>query len=399
MKLKSIVVILLVTITNFNLTISQSSDFGIYRCRNNTNSSFLTNAFKQDIITSLNSLTGNVASHGGFYNSTASTAGTRVTSTALCRGDIGPNECEKCVKTAIPSLLRNCPDHAEAAAWYSDCIVRFSEGEIVGVLDMWTSGELYNSATVDEDEVTEFSKALSELTVKLTVLAANGGLVRKLGFGNVTVVGSGLVRIYAMMQCSPDLSKEMCRKCLFNASEEVGKCCSGRVAARVFYPNCFLRYSNEHFYNDPPLISSSGKFNSGVLDMWTSGELYNSATVDEDEVTEFSKALSELTVKLTVLAANGGLVRKLGFGNVTVVGSGLVRIYAMMQCSPDLSKEMCRKCLFNASEEIGKCCSGRVAARVFYPNCFLRYSNEHFYNDPPLISSSGEFNSGTDLCL
>ncbi|GKA53317.1 Gnk2-like domain-containing protein [Tanacetum coccineum] len=259
MKLISIVVILLLTITNFNLTISQSSDFGIYRCRNNTSSSFLTNTFKQDIIKSLNSLTRNVASHGGFYNSTA----TRVTSTALCRGDIGPNECEKCVKTAIPSLLRNCPNHAEAAAWYSDCIVRFSEGEIVGVLDMWTSGELYNSATVDEDEVTEFSKALSELTVKLTALAANGGSVRKLGFGNVTVAGSGLVRIYAMMQCSPDLSKEMCRKCLFNASEEIGKCCSRRVAARVFYPNCFLRYSNEHFYNDPPLISLSGEAKSG----------------------------------------------------------------------------------------------------------------------------------------
>ncbi|PWA35699.1 gnk2-like domain-containing protein [Artemisia annua] len=392
MKPKSIVLILLTTIINFNLTVSQSSDFGIYKCKNNTS----TNVFKQDITKSLTSLTGHVASHGGFYNSTAST---RVTSTALCRGDIGPEECEKCVKTAIPSLLRNCPNHAEAAAWYSDCIVRFSHGEIVGVLDTWTFDKLYNSASVDKGEVSEFSEALSELTVKLTDLAANGGSVRKLGFGNVTVVGSGLVRtIYAMMQCTPDLSKEMCRKCLFNASEEIGKCCRGRVAARVFYPNCFLRYSNEHFYNDPPLISSSGEAKSGVLDTWTFDKLYNSASVDKGEVSEFSEALSELTVKLTALAANGGSVRKLGFGNVTVVGSGLVRtIYAMMQCTPDLSKEMCRKCLFNASEEIGKCCRGRVAARVFYPNCFLRYSNEHFYNDPPLISSSGEAKSGTDL--
>ncbi|PWA79329.1 gnk2-like domain-containing protein [Artemisia annua] len=257
MKPKSIVLILLTTIINFNLTVSQSSDFGIYKCKNNTN----TNVFKQDITKSLTSLTGHVASHGGFYNSTAST---RVTSTALCRGDIGPDECEKCVKTAIPSLLRNCPNHAEAAAWYSDCIVRFSHGEIVGVLDTWTFDKLYNSASVDKGEVSEFSEALSELTVKLTALAANGGSVRKLGFGNVTVVGSGLVRtIYAMMQCTPDLSKEMCRKCLFNASEEIGKCCRGRVAARVFYPNCFLRYSNEHFYNDPPLISSSGEAKSG----------------------------------------------------------------------------------------------------------------------------------------
>ncbi|KAL9992797.1 putative Gnk2-like domain-containing protein [Helianthus debilis subsp. tardiflorus] len=68
-----------------------------------------------------------------------------------------------------------------------------------------------------------------------------------------------------MMQCTPDLSKEQCSECLDGAVRELGGCCSGRVAARVLYPNYFLRYSNEHFYNDPPLISVPSKLTRDTL--------------------------------------------------------------------------------------------------------------------------------------
>ncbi|KAK1422621.1 hypothetical protein QVD17_17907 [Tagetes erecta] len=247
--------------TNNSITVaqSQSPDFGVYKCRNTSN--FTSIAYQTSLQTALDSLPGNVANHGGFYHSTAgNSSGTPVNALALCRGDIGPEACEECVKNSIPSLRRNCRNQKEAAAWYSNCIVRYSDREMIGVLDSWTFGELSNTATVSN--ISEFDNALNNLTIRLQAQAAAGDSFRKLAVGSVTY-GPELFTIYGMMQCTPDLSKDQCSKCLYGTITELRDCCSGRVAARVFFPSCFARYSNEHFYNDPPLISNQSKLHSG----------------------------------------------------------------------------------------------------------------------------------------
>ncbi|KAI3680578.1 hypothetical protein L6452_35351 [Arctium lappa] len=262
MEIKSIISALFLLQSIINVAIAQSPDFGIYKCRNNTN--FTTPTFSKTLETALASLTGNVAAHGGFYHSSAgNSTGTPVNAVALCRGDIGPEECEDCVKSSIPSLRRNCPNQKQAAAWYSNCMVRYSDHEILGVIDDWTFDELWNTAIVSD--VGEFNKALNDLTTRLQPEAAGGDSFRKMAVGNITF-GPDPWTIYGMMQCTPDLSRDQCRKCLDDTITEIHGCCSGSVAARVFYPNCFFRYSNEHFYHDPPLISGPSppsKFTSG----------------------------------------------------------------------------------------------------------------------------------------
>ncbi|MFS7937477.1 putative Gnk2-like domain-containing protein [Helianthus anomalus] len=89
-----------------------------------------TTSYQQIIETTLTSLTGNVAENGGFHHSTA--GNTTITAVALCRGDIGPEDCENCMKTSTPSLQRNYPNQTEAAAWYSNCMIRYSDRKIVG---------------------------------------------------------------------------------------------------------------------------------------------------------------------------------------------------------------------------------------------------------------------------
>ncbi|KAF5763497.1 putative protein kinase RLK-Pelle-DLSV family [Helianthus annuus] len=263
MKMKFIFIslyLLLQAINNGdNLTTAQSTDFGVYKCR--TTHNFTTTSYQQITETALTSLTGNVAKNGGFHHSTAgNTTGTPITAVALCRGDIGPEDCENCVKNSIPSLQRNCPNQTEAAAWYSNCMIRYSDRKIIGIVDNWTFSELFNTARVSDSG--EFDSALSNLTVRLQSEAAGGDSFRKLAVGSVTF-GQDSVTIYGIMQCTPDLSKEQCSECLDGAVRELRRCCSGRVAARVFYPNCFVRYSNEHFYNDPPLISVPSKLTRG----------------------------------------------------------------------------------------------------------------------------------------
>ncbi|KAI3823889.1 hypothetical protein L1987_05334 [Smallanthus sonchifolius] len=262
MKMRSIISILflLQTITNgVNIVGAQSADFGVYKCRNSSN--FTTAAYQKTLEIALDSLTGNVANHGGFYHSTAGNdTGTPVNALALCRGDIGPEACEECVKNSIPSLRRNCPNQKEAAAWYSNCMVRYSDREIIGVVGNWTFGELFNTARVSD--IGEFNNALNNLTTRLQAQAAGGDSFRKLAVGNVTF-GPDSLTIYGMMQCTPDLLREQCSECLYGTITELHDCCSGRVAARVFFPSCFARYSNEHFYNDPPVISLPPKLTSG----------------------------------------------------------------------------------------------------------------------------------------
>ncbi|KAK9064204.1 hypothetical protein SSX86_015584 [Deinandra increscens subsp. villosa] len=241
-----------------NLAIAQSPDFGVYKCRNTAN--FTTATYKKNLETALGSLPGNVTNRGGFYHSTAgNNTGTPVNALAFCRADIGPEPCEACVNNSIPSLRRNCPNQKEAAAWYANCMVRYSDRNMIGVLDNWTFGEEFNLAMFPD--VDEFNTALNNLTTRLRAEAAGGDSFRKVAVGNATF-GADSLTIFAMMQCTPDLSREQCGECLSGTLTELRECCSGKVFGWVFYPSCFTRYSNELFYNDTAKLTSDITFKS-----------------------------------------------------------------------------------------------------------------------------------------
>ena len=63
--------------------------------------------------------------------------------------------------------------------------------------------------------------------------------------------------------------------------------------------------------------------------------------------------------------------------------AGIERIYALMQCTPDLDSNECDSCLANAVLEIGTCCEGRLGAQVFKPSCDIRFDNHLFYRPSP----------------
>ncbi|MFS7937470.1 putative Gnk2-like domain-containing protein [Helianthus anomalus] len=105
----------------------------------------------------------------------------------------------------------------------------YAPTKIIGNVDSWTFAELFNMARVSHSG--EFDSSLSNLTVRLQAEATGGDSFRKLAVGSVSF-GSDSVTFYRMMQCTPDLSREL------------RGCCSGKVAARVFYPNCIVRYLN-----------------------------------------------------------------------------------------------------------------------------------------------------------
>ncbi|KAI3710425.1 hypothetical protein L2E82_40205 [Cichorium intybus] len=240
------------------LAIVQCADYGVYSCNNSRN--FTSTRYLTTVEAALLSFLENNADNREFFNSSArNDIYEQVNVIAVCRGYIEWGACRMCMIDSITLLPHNCPNQKEAAAWYPACMVRYSDRKILGVLDTWSPNKVATSATAND--VSEFNKALRNLTSSLQAKAAGGDSFRKLAVGSVTY-GEESLTIYAMMQCSPDLSREQCNKCLDSAITELHDCCSSNVAARVFSTNCFLRYANDKFYDDAislPSPSPSGK--------------------------------------------------------------------------------------------------------------------------------------------
>ncbi|XVE51383.1 hypothetical protein DITRI_Ditri02bG0035700 [Diplodiscus trichospermus] len=93
--------------------------------------------------------------------------------------------------------------------------------------------------------------------------------------------------------------------------------------------------------------------------------------------TEFSQVLATLLDGLITQAASGDSLRKFAKGNAAVSDSQT--IYAVAQCTPDLSPGDCNDCLKNAKDSLSECCSGKLGARFLTPRCNIRYDNNKFH--------------------
>ncbi|KAL4573016.1 hypothetical protein LXL04_019809 [Taraxacum kok-saghyz] len=122
-------------------------------------------------------------------------------------------------------------------------MVRYSGRKISGALDDWFWVSLVEKVTVNKPR--EMDKALNTLVNKLQGEAAGGS--KKYASGNMSYAPDLFLTVHAVMQCTPDLSKEQCSKCLKSTIVTLLKCCSGKIAARVLSPSCYLRYDNEKF--------------------------------------------------------------------------------------------------------------------------------------------------------
>jgi hypothetical protein len=77
-------------------------------------------------------------------------------------------------------------------------------------------------------------------------------------------------------------------------------------------------------------------------------------------------------------AVAGGSLRKFAAGNATA--PNFQTLYALVQCTPDLSELECNNCLAGAFQGILNCCDGKQGGRVISPSCSMRFEVEQFYN-------------------
>ncbi|KAK6283636.1 hypothetical protein POUND7_002588 [Theobroma cacao] len=203
------------------------------------------------IVSQLSSLT---EFNYGFFNLSAGESPDKVNAIALCSGDRTQDECNSCLNHTATVLLQRCPWYKEATAWYEFCLVRYANRDIFGQLENEPRTCAYNERNASNPE--QFNNGLSELLNNLSSIAAAGGPLRKYAAGNASA--GNLQKVYAAVQCTPDMDEQNCTACLNHGKQEFLNCCYGRIGCRVLRPTCILRYESDPFYNQTlvPLPSS-----------------------------------------------------------------------------------------------------------------------------------------------
>ncbi|KAL4563111.1 hypothetical protein LXL04_027144 [Taraxacum kok-saghyz] len=234
----SFVFLLLPIINVVDLVISQFPSDIIYKCRNTGNYTTRTD-YARNLNVAINKVGMENKINGNFYSS--SWGGNEAAhALALC-SNVGTKwgaNCSQCVTRLINTQIKYCPDQKEGVMWTSNCMFRYSDRKIVGVLDDWVwilkpeRGSYFVS-----------DQSIHDLATRLQREASGGTNARKAALG---IIASPR-KTYGAMQCTPDLSKELCRKCLQHIITSHVNCCSRRPAARMYSPNCYFVYSLQEF--------------------------------------------------------------------------------------------------------------------------------------------------------
>ncbi|BAT93993.1 hypothetical protein LR48_Vigan02g232200 [Vigna angularis] len=227
-----------------------SAQYLFLNCDNNNGNYTANGTYSTNLNTLLSTLSSNTEINYGFYNFSHGQNSDRVNAIGLCRGDVEQNPCRSCLKDAGGNITELCPNQKQAAIYYDNCMLRYSNDSIFGVLDisphfyMWNSNNATGAA--------EFNQVLQNLLRELRDKAASGDSRRKYATNNDTT--TNFQAIYGLVQCTPDLTQTQCNDCLDEAISRIPTCCNDKRGGRVVGPSCNIRYEDYRFYEQTTII-------------------------------------------------------------------------------------------------------------------------------------------------
>ncbi|KAJ6397035.1 hypothetical protein OIU77_021968 [Salix suchowensis] len=234
-----------------SLTIAQT-DLLYKNCPNDVGNYTTNSDFQRNLNSALSSLDSSTQIDYGFYNLSVGQPGPdQANVIALCRGDIGADECQNCIGNSSAKILQDCPKQKEAFGIADTCILRYSNKSIFGAMEDSPISILVNTANATD--VNQFDQGLQMLMTRLRSTAASGNSFRKFATGNET---AGYDIIFGLVQCTPDLSELQCDNCLAGVIRVIGQLV-GRQGARITAPSCNLRYEIRRFFGVTPATPQS----------------------------------------------------------------------------------------------------------------------------------------------
>ncbi|KAJ7981336.1 Cysteine-rich repeat secretory protein [Quillaja saponaria] len=163
---------------------------------------------------------------------------------ALCRGDVSTSDCKTCVKEATREIQNCCPNSKHRSfIYYDNCMVKYMDEDFFGQIDNVNKFYLLNPKNVSEP--TTFNYKTKTL---LSQLADKASLIGTKLYATGEVELEESKKLYGLIQCTRDLSREDCQKCLDDAISDLPNCCDGKEGGRVVGASCNIRYEIYPFF-------------------------------------------------------------------------------------------------------------------------------------------------------
>ncbi|KAK9214521.1 hypothetical protein WN944_006514 [Citrus x changshan-huyou] len=255
------VIFVFVTALSLQISLTRAYDKPTYIYHNCPSKKFTPNSAYQSNLNLLlstlrsNATCGSRDKSKGFYNTTTGHEPNKVYGLFLCRGDFGTDTCQNCVNVATSYTAQLCPFGKENTIEYEECLLRYSNISFFSVLDTSFRLSLWNVENSPSRSFDQFVwNSMNE--------AVNQALSTTKMFATVKKNYTASQTLYSLVQCTPDLSRDDCSRCLRLAISPLDGCCSIKIGGRVMYPSCNFRYELYQFYNDtsngtlPPVFFS-----------------------------------------------------------------------------------------------------------------------------------------------
>ncbi|KAL6619533.1 hypothetical protein ACP70R_034672 [Stipagrostis hirtigluma subsp. patula] len=133
---------------------------------------------------------------------------------ALCCGDATAAACERCVRAAFAGAQQGCPLFKDVMIFYDLCQLRFSNRNFLLDDDYLISTYVLPGSPVATTPPAEaFDAAVARLLNATADYAAENSS-RRFSTGEEGFFQDSSLKIYALSQCTPDKTADICRKCL-----------------------------------------------------------------------------------------------------------------------------------------------------------------------------------------
>ncbi|XP_019174849.1 PREDICTED: cysteine-rich receptor-like protein kinase 25 [Ipomoea nil] len=227
---------------------ARSSDLVWHFYCKNTTSYTPNSTYKANLDSLLSNLYSNATQDNGFYHATVagSRPGDTVHGLFLCRGDVSAHDCQTCVGEAREMVFVFCDSEKTAMIWFANCMLRYSENPVLGIMDDQSTQFAMRNPFNDTYKPDELMKVVGNMLDQITARASIGS-GKKFAVLQ-TNFSATAERVYALGQCTPDLSKVDCKICLRNVVKYMRLCCFGNQGATVLFPSCNIRYELYPFY-------------------------------------------------------------------------------------------------------------------------------------------------------
>ncbi|CAK7355390.1 unnamed protein product [Dovyalis caffra] len=213
---------------------------------------------------------------------------------------------------------------------------------------------LYSSCSGNENSTANYGSDKTSLNVLMGSFYHLAPANNK-GFALGSLGQNNQDRPYGLVLCRGDVSSSDCRSCVANATREIGKSCPSRKVAIIYYDNCLLKYSNKDFF--------------GKIDNESNLCMFNVQNASNPVV--FNQKTDELLSQLANEASYNTTKMYYAAGEIDLEGSK--KLYGMAQCTWDLSRVDCKKCLDGAIGKLQSLANGKEGGRVLGGSCMVRY--------------------------